>query len=134
VCFEAGESQCDDDAGAGGGQRGGGGGDAGSGKVDWTACLAADQGRQRCVAGGVEGTAGISEIRILVDSSAMIRVRDLVLPALEEVADLVDLVCSLPLIRCYPCLPRPALHTHDRNRNSRTFQVMCQMIWSVRDL
>jgi hypothetical protein len=110
VCFEAGESQCDDDAGAGGGQRGGGGGDAGTGKVDW---LGLQQGRQRCVAGGVEGTAGISEIRILVDSSAMIRVRDLVLPALEEVADLVDLVCSLPLIRCFPFLPCPALHTQE---------------------
>jgi hypothetical protein len=81
------------------------------------------------VAGGVEGTAGISEIRILVDSSAMIRVRDLVLPALEEVADLVDLVCSLPLIRCFPFLPRPALHTQRGCiRNKRTCQAMYQVM------
>ena len=100
VCFEAGQGKSGDAEGGG----------AGAGQED-ASTGSRLQGRERSVTGGMEGTAGISEIRILIDSAGMIRVRDLLLPALDEIADMVDLVCSLPLLRCCPCLPPLARHT-----------------------
>ena len=47
---------------------------------------------------GLDSSGGISAVRIYIDSVAVARCRDLVIPALEELPDVVDMLCSLPLL------------------------------------
>ena len=47
---------------------------------------------------GLDSSGGITAVRIYIDSVAVARCRDLVIPALEELPDVVDMLCSLPLL------------------------------------
>ena len=44
------------------------------------------------------GLEGITAVRIMIDSVAVSRCRDLVIPALDELPDAADFLCSLPLL------------------------------------
>jgi hypothetical protein len=49
---------------------------------------------------GLDGKDGVRAVRILVDSAALERARCLLIPALDELPDVTDLLCSIPLLRC----------------------------------